>query len=248
MTTYGLIGYPLVHSFSRAFFTGKFAREGVDAQYLNFEIPAIADFPAVVRDNPDLRGLNVTLPYKELVIPYLDSLSDGARDIGAVNVIRVSRDGGKVTLKGFNADVIGFVRSIRPLLDSSHTKALILGTGGASKAVDYGLHSIGLGTVFVSRNPMKGQLGYGDITPEVLRSHPVVVNCTPCGMFPHTGECPPLPYAALGPCNLLFDLVYNPDETLFLANGKAHGAKTKNGLEMLHLQAETSWELWNQKT
>jgi len=246
MTTYGLIGYPLVHSFSRAFFTEKFQKDGLEAQYENFEISSIKEFPAIIRDHPDLRGLNVTIPYKQQVMSYLDSLSEEAREIGAVNAIRVSHAGGRTVLKGYNADVIGFVHSIRPLLtDVTCRQALILGTGGASKAVDYGLRSLGFGTRFVSRNPVVGMLGYADMTSEILRENPVIVNCTPCGMFPHTEECPLLPYAALGSDNVLFDLIYNPDETKFLSYGKARGAKTKNGLEMLHLQALASWKFWN---
>ena len=248
MTTYGLIGFPLVHSFSRAFFQEKFAQEKLDAQYVNFEITSISEFPEIIRKNADLRGLNVTIPYKEQVIPYLDCLSEEAREIGAVNVIRISHRDGHTLLKGFNADVIGFVSSIRPLLTTVVCKeALILGTGGASKAVDYGLRSLGFGTHFVSRNPKKGMLGYDNVTPEILQQHAVIVNCTPCGMFPHTAECPPLPYAALGRDNVLFDLIYNPEETEFLARGRAQGARVKNGLEMLHLQALASWDFWNQK-
>jgi len=246
MKTYGLIGYPLVHSFSRAFFTEKFGKDGLDAQYVNFEIPSIEEFPAIIRDHPDLCGLNVTIPYKQQVMTYLDSLSDEAREMGAVNVIRVSHVEERTILKGYNADVIGFVRSIGPLLmDVTCRQALILGTGGASKAVDYGLRSLGFGTRFVSRNPVGDMLGYADLTSEVLRENPVVVNCTPCGMFPHTDEYPLLPYDVLGPDNVLFDLIYNPDETKFLSEGKARGAKIKNGLEMLHLQALASWEFWN---
>lgn len=245
MELYGLIGYPLVHSFSRAYFTEKFRREGLDAEYRNFEIPSIDGFRSVVDGNPALRGLNVTLPYKQQVMPFLDELSPEAREIGAVNAIRISWSDGVPRLKGFNADVVGFVRSIRPLLRAGHRSALILGTGGASKAVNYGLHQLGLSTQFVSRHPRAGQLGYADVTPEVLKANPVVVNCTPCGMFPHTDEHPALPYEAFGTDNLLYDLVYNPEETEFLRLGRERGAQTKNGLEMLHLQAEASWEFWH---
>lgn len=245
MEIYGLIGYPLVHSFSRAYFTGKFQREGLDAEYRNFELPSIDGFRAVVDGNPALRGLNVTLPYKQQVMPFLDELSPEAREIGAVNAIRITWSDGVPRLKGFNADVVGFVRSIKPLLRAHHRSALILGTGGASKAVNYGLHQLGLSTQFVSRHPQAGQLGYADVTAEVLKACPVVVNCTPCGMFPHVEEHPALPYEALGADNLLYDLVYNPEETEFLRLGRQHGAQTKNGLEMLHLQAEASWEFWH---
>ena len=247
MTTYGLIGYPLIHSFSRSFFTEKFKREGRDAQYLNFEIASIKEFPEVIRKNPDLKGLNVTLPYKQQVMPYLDELSDEAREIGAVNVIKVIHCDGNTVLKGYNADVIGFVNSIRPLLQPLHRKALILGTGGASKAVNYGLHQLGLETKFVSRIPKEGMFAYSELTAEVLGEYKVIVNCSPCGMFPHVDECPALPYKVLRSDNVLFDLVYNPEETQFLAQGKAQGAQVKNGLEMLHLQALASWEFWNKE-
>lgn len=245
MEIYGLIGYPLVHSFSRAYFTEKFRREGLDAEYRNFELLSIDGFRAVVDGNPALRGLNVTLPYKQQVMPFLDELSAEAHEIGAVNVIRVTWSDGVPRLKGFNADVVGFVRSIQPLLRPNHRSALILGTGGASKAVDYGLRKLGLSTQFVSRHPHERQLGYADVTAEVVHDNSVIVNCTPCGMFPHVDEHPALPYEALSADNLLYDLVYNPEETQFLRLGRQHGAQTKNGLEMLHLQAEASWELWH---
>jgi shikimate dehydrogenase len=245
MKVYGLIGFPLVHSFSRAFFTEKFKREGIDAEYRNFEIPTIDDFPAVVRDTPDLCGLNVTIPYKQKVIPLLDELSDEARDIGAVNVIRVTRRDGRAHLKGCNADVIGFMRSIAPLLCSHHRRALILGTGGASLAVGYGLRKLGLQTLYVSRHPGEGQIAYTDLTAPVMREHTVIVNCTPVGMFPHTDEQPAIPYDMVGPGYLLYDLIYNPEETRFLHEGRERGATVKNGLEMLHLQALASWDIWN---
>ena len=247
MRTYGLIGYPLVHSFSRAFFTEKFVKERIDARYLNFEIPSIEAFPDIVAQNPDLVGLNVTLPYKQQVIPFLGELSEEARAIGAVNVIRLTHAGNIVKLKGFNADVIGFVRSIQPLLKASHKKALVLGTGGASKAVIYGLHSLFLETLSVSRHPQSGMIAYQDISSDILKEYTVIVNCTPCGMFPHVEECPRFPYNLLGPEHVFYDLVYNPEETLFLTKGKQQGAVVKNGLEMLHLQALASWDFWNGK-
>ena len=248
MKIYGLIGYPLVHSFSRAFFTDKFQREGIEAEYLNFEIASIERFPEIIREQPLLQGLNVTLPYKQQVMPYLDDLSDEARDIGAVNAIRVThREDGTTFLKGFNADVIGFERSIRPLLRKEHTRALMLGTGGASKAVRFGLQRLGLETLYVSRHPGEGQMGYDDLTPELMREWRVIVNCSPCGMFPHVDECPRIPYELLTPDHLLYDLVYNPEETRFLAQGRLRGATVKNGLEMLHLQALAGWDFWNGK-
>jgi len=245
MDKYGLIGYPLGHSFSVGYFNEKFANEGIQAEYINFEIPSIDEFPEVLASNPELRGLNVTIPYKEKVISFLDSVSPEARAIGAVNVIRVTRKGSDVVLKGFNSDVIGFTKSIEPLLESCHKKALILGTGGASKAVNYGLKSLGIETVFVSRYERPGTIQYERVTPDVVREYNVIVNCTPCGMYPHSNECPLLPYEAMDEHNILYDLIYNPDQTLFMKKGAARGAVVKNGLEMLLLQAFASWEFWN---
>lgn len=247
MDKYGLIGYPLEHSFSISYFNQKFADEGIDAVYENFEIPKIDSLPEVLDSNPDLRGLNVTIPYKEKVISFLDSISPEARAIGAVNVIRITRGGNKTVLKGFNSDVIGFTKSIEPMLEKYHHKALILGTGGSSKAADYGLKSLGLETVFVSRYQRPGTIQYEDITPDVIKEYNVIVNCTPCGMYPHTEECPKLPYEAMDNHTILYDLIYNPDTTLFMKKGAEHGANTKNGLEMLLLQAFASWDFWNGK-
>jgi shikimate dehydrogenase len=247
MKKYGLIGYPLGHSFSRRFFNEKFAAEGMDAEYVNFEIPRIEEFPAVIQQHADLQGLNVTIPYKQQVIPYLDELNDDARQIGAVNVIKIIRpDKGEVRLVGCNSDVMGFTGSIRPLLKPHHRKALILGTGGASKAVRHGLHKLGLDTVYVSRRKQPGQLTYEELTPEVMADYTVIVNCSPVGMYPHVDECPQIPYDLLTPRHLLFDLIYNPDVTLFMQKGSERGATVKNGLEMLHLQALGAWEIWNE--
>lgn len=245
MDKYGLIGYPLGHSFSIGYFNEKFQNEGIDARYFNYEIPSIKAFKEIVAANPELRGLNVTIPYKEQVIPYLDSLSPEAKAIGAVNVIRVTHQGKKTKLKGFNSDVIGFTKSIEPLVGSHHKKALILGTGGASKAVDYGLRSLGLETLFVSRSKKPKAVTYDEVTPEMMKEYKVIVNCTPLGMYPKVNECPKLPYEALDCTCLLYDLLYNPDETLFMKKGKERGAIVKNGLEMLLLQAFASWEFWN---
>ena len=248
MDKYGLIGYPLGHSFSVNYFNQKFADEGINAKYINFEIPTIDQIIEVVSANPELRGLNVTIPYKERVIEFLDQLSPEARAIGAVNVIRVTHDGGKIHMKGFNSDVIGFTKSIEPVLESHHKKALVLGTGGASKAVCYGLKTLGLETVCVSRYERPETICYRDITPEVVKEYNVIVNCSPVGMSPHYNECPQLPYEALDDKNLLYDLVYNPDETLFMKRGAERGAQVKNGLEMLLLQAFASWEMWNEES
>lgn len=246
MDKYGLIGYPLEHSFSRNYFNEKFRNERIDAEYDNFEIPSIENLKEVLETTPNLRGLNVTIPYKEEVIRYLDELSPEARAIGAVNVIRVTHKGSKTVLKGFNSDVIGFTRSIESMLEPLHRKALILGTGGAAKAVDYGLKSLGLGTLFVSRTARPGVITYNDVTPDLIRSQKVIVNCTPLGMYPHVDSCPPLPYEAMDSHTLLYDLLYNPDETLFMQKGREQGAITKNGLEMLLLQAFASWEMWQE--
>lgn len=247
MDKYGLIGYPLGHSFSKNFFNEKFENEDINAQYLNFELPNIDSLPEIIDMNPELKGLNVTIPYKEKVISFLDYISPEARAIGAVNVIRVTHKGKNVVLRGYNSDVIGFTKSIEPLLERFHRKALILGTGGASKAVNYGLKSLGLETVFVSRYKRPGTIQYEEITPEVIKEYNVIVNCTPVGMYPKVETCPRLPYEAMDSHTLLYDLIYNPDETLFLHNGAIHGATVKNGLEMLLLQAFASWEFWNGK-
>ncbi len=247
MDKYGLIGYPLVHSFSISYFNQKFIDEKIDAVYENFEIPTIDLLPEVIDSNPDLRGLNVTIPYKQKVMPFLDAISQEAMAIGAVNVIKVTREGGKSRLKGYNSDVIGFTKSIESMLEKFHKKALILGTGGASKAVDYGLKFLGLETVFVSRYQRPGTIQYEDITPDIIKEYNVIVNCTPCGMYPHTEECPKLPYEAMDNRTILYDLIYNPDTTLFMKKGAEHGANTKNGLEMLLLQAFASWDFWHGK-
>lgn len=245
MKKFGIIGYPLGHSFSPGYFNEKFQNEGIDAVYEKHELQNIAEFPAVIGANPELVGLNVTIPYKEKVMEYLDTISPEASAIGAVNVIKVTKKGNKTVLSGHNSDVLGFSRSIQPLLKPHHKFALILGTGGASKAIDYALKQLGLETLFVSRSKKDGMIQYEQITPELLRKYEVIVNCTPCGMAPHFDECPALPYDALNSDNLLYDLIYNPDETLFLRNGKKNGAVVKNGLEMLLLQADASWEIWN---
>lgn len=246
MTEYGLIGYPLAHSFSRQFFTEKFAKEGIDAQYLNFEMPTVDGLKDMINARPALRGLNVTIPHKQAVIPLLDTISEEAREIGAVNVIAIKRGDDAPLLKGYNADVIGFVRSIRPLLKPWHKKALVLGTGGASKAIVYGLKRLGVEPVNVSRTPKTGMLGYDDLTEDVMHQYTVIVNCTPLGTWPKTDACPDIPYGLLTDRHLLYDLVYNPALTLFLQRGQERGAAIKNGLEMLHLQALASWDFWNE--
>ena len=246
MKKYGLIGNPLGHSFSKGYFNEKFSNENIDAEYVNFEIPTIDDLPAVIAENKNLCGLNVTIPYKEKVISYLDEVTTDARAIGAVNVIRIERSAkGEPRLIGYNSDIVGFTQSIEPMLENHHKKALILGTGGASKAIFHGLKKLDIEAIFVSRRNMAGTVQYKDITPEVIQEYNVIVNCTPCGMYPHTDECPDLPYEAITEKNLLYDLIYNPDQTLFMRKGAERGAKVKNGLEMLLLQAFDSWRFWN---
>ncbi len=247
MELYGLLGYPLGHSFSAAYFAEKFSREGIDARYENFEEPDIEAALARVAAELDLCGFNVTHPHKRAIIPYLDALSDAAAAIGAVNVVcvRHSEDGSR-KLYGCNSDVVGFTRSIKPLLRPGvHKKALVLGTGGASLAVLHGLHSLGLDTLSVSRTPREGQTGYDGLTKDVMEERLVLVNCTPLGMYPNTDTCPDIPYHLLTPNHVLYDLVYNPGETLFMQHGRKQGATVKNGLEMLHLQAEGAWEMWH---
>ena len=247
MDKYGLIGYPLGHSFSIGYHNQRFADEGINAKYINFEIASIEQLMEVIGQNPELKGLNVTIPYKEKVMEYLDYISPEARAIGAVNVIRVIHEGSKIVMRGYNSDVIGFTQSIEPMLEKHHKKALVLGTGGASKAVAYGLKSLGIESVFVSRYERPGTIQYESITPEVVQEYNVIVNCTPLGMFPKIDTCPALPYDAIDEHNILYDLIYNPDETLFMKRGAARGAAVKNGLEMLLLQAFASWEFWNGK-
>ena len=245
MKKFGIIGYPLGHSFSPGYFNEKFQHEGIDAIYEKYELPVITDLQAIIDYTQDLCGFNVTIPYKEKVMSYLDVISPEARAIGAVNVVKVTNKDGKKHLEGYNSDLIGFTRSIQPLLEAHHKKALVLGTGGASKAVMYGLHKLGIETMLVSRYQKNNTIQYEQIDEEVMKEYTVIVNCTPCGMAPHFDECPAIPYCHITPKHLLFDLIYNPDETLFLKNGREQGAVTKNGLEMLLLQAEGAWEIWN---
>lgn len=245
MQKYGLLGYPLGHSFSKTFFNQKFESEKIDAEYINFEIPSIKEIKNVLKENPELKGLNVTIPYKEQVIPFLDDIDEDARQIGAVNVIKITKGlFGIKKLKGYNSDVIGFKRSIEPLLNVSHRKALILGTGGAAKAVFQGLKQLGVGATMVSRSEKEFCITYNQITPKIMSQYTVIVNATPVGMFPNVDACPDIPYDLLTPDHLLYDLLYNPDETLFMKKGKEKGAVVKNGLEMLLLQAFAAWEIW----
>ena len=245
MKTYGLIGYPLGHSFSRGYFTDYFSREGIDAEYKNFELPSIEALDNVLQTETTLQGFNVTIPYKQQVFTYLNELDDAARAIGAVNVVKVIRHDGNLHLKGYNTDHIGFSDSIRPYLKPHHTHALILGTGGASKAVDYALHQLGLKTQYVSRTAREGIIAYDELTPELMAQYAVIVNTTPLGMHPKVDECPPLDYTRLTSQHLLYDVVYNPEKTLFLQRGEEAGATICNGMDMLIGQAKAAWRIWS---
>ena len=243
---FGLIGFPLSHSFSRKFFTDKFSNEGVDAEYLNFEIENISQLSHVIASHPTLEGLNVTIPFKEQVIKFLDDVDEAAAQIHAVNTIRIQRSGHHVSLHGYNTDIHGFQESIRPLIQKYHHKALVLGTGGASKAVVKALENLKIDTILVSRNPEeKGELSYNDLDEDVMDNYKIIVNTTPIGTYPNIEGCPAIPFELITTKHLMFDLVYNPEVTEFLKMGKKRGATIKNGLEMLHLQALASWEIWN---
>ena len=244
---YGLIGYPLTHSFSQNYFNQKFRNENIDAEYVNFEIPDIGDLMEVISENPNLHGLNVTIPYKEQVIPYLDEIDEDAAQIGAVNVIKFIRNKNSVIFKGYNSDIIGFCDSIAPLLTPNRNKALILGTGGAAKAVYHGLKKLGVEPIYVSRNKQEGMLTYGELSNDIMAEYKVVVNTTPLGMYPRMDECPNIPYQCLTTEHLCYDLLYNPDVTLFMKRAEENGAEVKNGLEMLLLQAFAGWNIWNSK-
>jgi shikimate dehydrogenase len=249
MKQYGLIGFPLTHSFSARYFTEKFSREGISGcVYLNFPMEQIGLLPRLIADHPRLAGLNVTIPFKRQVIAYLDQLDDEAASVGAVNTVTIARKGGSLQLKGFNTDIYGFRESLRPYLKPRHHKAMILGTGGAAVAVAHVLKGMGFEIQFASRNPRdQQQLSYEQLTPESIAGTQLIVNTSPLGMHPDTGACPAIPYQAITPDHVLFDLIYNPAETRFLARGKERGATIINGLQMLHLQAEESWKIWNTK-
>lgn len=245
MRLFGLIGYPLGHSFSKKYFTEKFQLEGIDARYDLYELKSLSEFTEL-KKLENLCGLNVTIPYKQQIIPFLDEMDETAADIGAVNVIKFIRDLNGLKLKGYNSDAVGFLQSIRPYLKPHHTKALILGTGGASKALDYTLGKLGIKTKFVSRTPGEGQLSYGELTETVLSEYHIILNASPVGTFPNINHCPEIPYQYLTSRHLLFDAVYNPAETIFLQKGKAQGAAVLNGEGMLTGQAEAAWKIWNE--
>jgi len=246
MRKFGLIGYPLGHSFSGKYFREKFLQESIsDCLYSNYEIDSISAFPDILKD-PELEGLNVTIPYKESVIPFLHKKDPVVEAIAACNCIRIL-DG---LLTGFNTDVVGFEKSLAEKLTVSDKRALILGTGGSSKAVAWVLKKRGIRFLFVSRkeNGVPDQISYSDLSPEIIGTHSLIINSTPLGMFPDTGTFPPIPYHLIGPQHYFFDLVYNPAKSLFLEKGESAGARIKNGADMLAIQAEASWEIWNSKS
>lgn len=243
--TFGLLGKNISYSFSRGYFAEKFQKLGLDTHvYKNFDLQDIAELPSTIEKAVFLSGMNVTIPYKEDVIKYLDKLDKTAKEIGAVNTIKFTKRG---NLKGYNTDVVGFENSIKPFLKKHHKFALILGTGGASKAVAYAFKKNNIKFKFVSRNPKgKKQISYNNLTEEIIHKHQIIVNCTPIGTSPDIHLCPNIPYQFLTDKHLLFDLIYNPEITAFLAKGKEKGAAIKNGYEMLELQAEESWRIWNE--
>ena len=237
MKHYGLIGHPLGHSYSKAYFTAKFETEGLDCDYQNYDLKDIS-----IINQSNLNGFNVTIPYKEAIIPYLDELDEVATEVGAVNTVKVM-DNGK--LKGFNTDVIGLESLIPHSSLLTPHSSLILGTGGASKAVQYVLKKFGIDFKLVSRDAKKGDYTYDQLTPEIVKDHLLIINSTPVGMAPHIDALPDIPYDAITPNHTLIDLIYNPEITLFLRHGEEQGATTINGLAMLHAQAEASWKVWN---
>ena len=249
MKKYGLIGYPLTHSFSKRFFTEKFTKENIDAVYENNEIEAISRFPEIIGSNPELVGLNVTIPYKQAVIPFLNELDEAAEKIGAVNTIKILRKNNQVHLKGYNTDTWGFETSLTPLLKDYHKKALILGTGGASKAIKYVFIKLGIDFISASTSSMGGleekKIPYEKIDEKMMAERLLIVNATPLGTYPKVETFPPIPYQFLTQKHVLFDLVYNPETTKFMEKGKSRKATVKNGYEMLVQQAIKSYEIWN---
>lgn len=248
MKTFGLIGHRLGYSFSRNFFTEKFAKENLlEHEYVNFELDSIEEFPGIFDGDKNICGLNCTIPYKQQIMQFLDEIDREAAQIGAVNTVKITSKEGKRHLKGFNTDIYGFENSLRPMLEAKHRKALILGTGGASKAIKHILNKLQIQFVSASieEQLFEKEIRYSQITDELLKEYLIIIQATPLGTFPNVDNCPDIPYQSITSDHVLFDLVYNPEETLFLKKGKAQGAKTKNGLEMLHLQAIRAWEIWN---
>jgi shikimate dehydrogenase len=241
---FGLIGHNISYSFSEKYFTEKFEMGHFDnCEYTNYDISNIKSFSDLINETKGLVGLNITIPYKETIIPYLDKLSKTAKKIGAVNCVTISK---KKKLKGYNTDFHGFKKSIQPLLQEQHKKAIILGTGGASKAVAYALRKLKIEYDFVSRTPDEFQFDYADLNAEIFEEYHIIINTTPVGTFPNVTECPDLNYSLFTKKHIAFDLVYNPEESTFLKKAKEHGAKTKNGYDMLVFQAEKAWKIWNE--
>ena len=239
---FGLIGKNISYSFSQKYFSNKFNKEELlNCSYKNFDIQSIENFLNIFKENPNIKGLNVTIPYKEIILPHLDKLSNKAKRIGAINTIRVTKKG---KLKGYNTDEYGFRKSLSPFLKTHHKKALVFGTGGASKAIAFALKKLHIQYQFVSRSD-NGSFNYDSLTPEIIAEHHLIINCTPLGTFPNIDDCPNIPYKSITSKHLLYDLIYNPEETTFLRKGKTKGATTVNGLKMLELQAEKAWEIWN---
>jgi shikimate dehydrogenase len=248
MKKYGLIGFPLTHSFSKRYFTERFQKENINSTYDNFQIENINKFPEIIKNNPELLGLNVTIPYKEQVIPFLDELNESAKEIGAVNTVKIVRNGAFIQLKGFNTDTYGFETSLTPLLKPHHKKALILGTGGASKALKYVLKKLGIEFISASIEELKeNEIRYEEIDGKMLDERLLIINATPLGTYPNIETYPNIPYEFITEKHLLFDLVYNPEVTQFLSKGLEKGASIKNGYEMLLLQAIRSYEIWNEQ-
>jgi shikimate dehydrogenase len=240
---FGLVGKNISYSFSKNYFTERFQKDNtLDCTYENFDIQDIADFPIIIGNNPNLVGLNVTIPYKQVVVPFLDELSETAAKIGAVNVIKITKER---KLIGHNSDCYGFKKALEPLLQPHHKKALILGTGGASKAVAFALEELGISYTFVSRKASEKQISYDQIDASTFENYYIIINSTPLGTSPNTEAFPEIPYDYFTPKHIAFDLIYNPAETQFLKKAKANGAVIKNGLEMLVNQAEKAWEIWN---
>jgi shikimate dehydrogenase len=248
MKTFGLIGHRLGYSFSRNFFTEKFNQENLaDHEYVNFELDSIDEFPGIFDSGKTICGLNCTIPYKQQIMPFLDEIDAEAAQIGAVNTVKITYKNGKRYLKGFNTDIYGFEHSLRPMLEEKHKKALILGTGGASKAIKYLFDKLQIGylSATIEEQCFEKEIRYNQIDEQLLKDYLIIIHATPLGTFPKVDECSDIPYQYITADHVCFDLVYNPEETLFLKKAKEQGAKTKNGLEMLHLQAIRAWEIWN---
>ena len=248
MKTFGLIGHRLGYSFSKKFFTEKFEKEGLaEHEYVNFELDSIDEFPGIFEKNPNIAGLNCTIPYKQQIMKFMDDINREAAEVGAVNTVKVIRENESLKLVGYNSDVYGFENSLKPMLSDKHKKALILGTGGASKAIKYILAKLGIEYVSASieEQLFENEIRYSQIDEKLINEYLIIINATPLGTFPNVDNCADIPYQFITPDHVMFDLVYNPEETLFMKKGKEKGALVKNGLEMLHLQAIRSWEIWN---